>query len=145
MKKKLVLCAATLAVGIVVAQFFQPEISNPPTDPAASFASVAKPPREVVAIVDRSCRDCHTNQTAWPWYSKISPLSWMIARDVKVGRARLNFSQWNIYSPEMSQIRMREACEEVRAGKMPLGLYLPLHPEAKLSAQDAAAFCAAAR
>ena len=145
MKKKLVLCAATLALGVVVAQFFQPEFSNPPADPAASFAAVAKPPHEVVAIVDRSCRDCHTNHTVWPWYSKISPMSWLIARDVKEGRARLNFSHWNIYSPEMSQLRLREACDEVRAGKMPLGLYLPLHPEAKLSAQDSAAFCAAAR
>jgi hypothetical protein len=145
MKKILFICAMTLAVAAAVAQFFQPARTNPPVDPAASFAVVAKPSGTVVAVVERACRDCHTNHTVWPWYSKVSPISWLVASDVEEGRARLNFSQWSIYGPEMTQIRLREACEEVKAGKMPLPHYVPLHPEARLSDWDITAFCAAAQ
>ena len=145
MNKILFVCAMLLVVAAGVAQFFQPVRTNPPADPAASFAAVAKPHGAVVAVVDRACRDCHSNNTVWPWYSKVSPVSWLVAQDVQKGRARLNFSQWNIYGPEMTQIRMQEACQEVKAGKMPLTHYLYLHPEAKLSPQDVVVLCASAQ
>jgi hypothetical protein len=84
-----------LAGALLIAQFIQPERVNPPADPSASFEAVAAPSRDVAAAIGRSCRDCHSNQTSWPWYSRISPVSWLIADDVKEGRAKLNFSQWN--------------------------------------------------
>jgi hypothetical protein len=144
MRKKFLLRAVGVVVFLLVAaQFVQPERANPRSDPAASFRAVANPHPGVAAIVERSCRDCHSNQTVWPWYSRVSPVSWMVANDVKEGRTKLNFSQWNIYGTEMSQIRLREACEQVKAGKMPLPHYLPLHPEARLSAEDVRVFCAA--
>ena len=143
-KKLLSRAALALVLLLGAAQFVQPERTNPPVDPSAAFEAVAKPAPQVAAIVNRSCRDCHTDQTVWPWYSRISPVSWMVARDVKEGRIKLNFSRWNIYGSEMSQIRLRAVCEEVKKGDMPLGHYLPLHPEAKLSAQDVRTLCAAA-
>jgi hypothetical protein len=144
MRRKILLRAAGVVVLLLIAaQFVQPDLANPRSDPAASFRAVANPSPRVAAIVDRSCRDCHSNQTIWPWYSRVSPVSWMVARDVKEGRAKLNFSQWNIYGTEMAQIRLREACEQVKAGKMPLPYYLPLHPEARLSAEEISVFCAA--
>jgi hypothetical protein len=126
-------------------QFVRPVRTNPPSDRAASFASVAKPPAEVAAIVDRACSDCHSNRTVWPWYSGVAPVSWVIAGHVKEGRARLNLSEWNRYGPEMSQIRQREMCEEVRSGDMPLWQHKLAHPESRLTDKDVALLCAAAR
>lgn len=134
--------AWALVVGLGGAQFIQPERTNPPAHPAASFEAVAKPSHEVATIIGRACADCHSNQTVWPWYSRVAPASWLVARDVKEGRAQLNFSQWNIYSPEMTRIKMGEICDEVKKGGMPPPYYVPLHPEAKLVPAEVSALCA---
>ncbi len=141
--RRLKFAAGGFLVVLGAAQIFQPERANPPADPAASFEAVAKPAPQTAAVLARACRDCHSHETEWPWYSRVSPVSWLIANDVRNGRAHLNLSQWNLYSPEMSGIRMREICGEVRAGKMPPRYYTPLHPAARLSAKDVAAVCSA--
>jgi hypothetical protein len=81
----------------------------------------------------RACFDCHSNQTVWPAYSSVAPLSWMIERDVASGRRRLNFSQWGT-----QQRGARDAAETVQRGSMPPFYYaLPiLHPQAQLSSQE---------
>ncbi len=139
---KLILVA--LVALLAVAQFVQPDRTNPPTNPQASFETVARPPQHVAAVLGRACRDCHSNGTVWPWYSKVSPVSWIIAGDVAEGREKLNFSRWDIYGPEMSQARMKAICREMKSGEMPPWYYRPLHPEAKVSAEEAAAVCASA-
>lgn len=126
-------------------QLIRPERTNPPSDPAASFARVARAPAEVSEIVDRACADCHSNRTVWPWYSSVAPVSWVIAGHVKEGRARLNLSEWNRYGPEMSAIRQREMCEAVRSGDMPLWQHRLAHPESRLTEKDVALLCTAAR
>lgn len=132
-----------VAVAVLIgAQFFQPDRANPPSDPNRSFHANGQSPPEVAGIVNRACRDCHSNETVWPWYSKVSPVSWMVARDVREGRIRLNFSEWGQLGPEMARSRLRSACEEVRKGEMPLWYYLPLHPEAKLTPAEIDTFCA---
>ena len=132
-----------LVAAVIVAQFIRPERTNPPADPSASFDAVAKPPREVAAVIGRACRDCHSNQTVWPWYSRIAPVSWLVARDVKEGRAKLNFSQWNIYSPEMTRIKLGEICKEVKSGGMPPLYYIQIHPETKVTPAEVSAICSA--
>lgn len=134
--------AVVMAVALIGAQLIQPERLNPPVDPAASFEAVAKPPQAIAEMVRRSCHDCHSNETAWPWYSRISPVSWLVARDVKVGRAKLNFSQWNIYGSEMTGIKLSAMCEEVSKGEMPPAYYLPMHPKAKVQQSEITALCA---
>ena len=141
MKKLITRGLPLLAAALAVLQFFGPETANPPEDPAATFAAVAKPPAEVINVIGRGCRDCHTNRTAWPWYSRIAPASFLIARDVTKGRAHLNFSQWRGMGTEITALRMTEACIEVTRGDMPLPYYLPAHPEAKLSAGDVKTVC----
>jgi hypothetical protein len=123
-------------------QFIQPPRTNPPAEPGASFEAVAKPAPAAAAVVRRACTDCHSHETAWPWYSKISPISWLVAKDVREGRARLNLSAWNLYGPEMSALRVGEMCEKARKGEMPLWQYRLLHPRAKLTAADISALCA---
>ena len=75
----------------------------------------------------RACFDCHSNETTWPWYSSIAPLSWLIQRDVDEGRERLNFSEWN------RRQRSGESAETVREGEMPPLYYTVTHPNARLS------------
>jgi mono/diheme cytochrome c family protein len=83
------------------------------------------------ALADRACFDCHSNQTRWPWYANVAPASWLVQRDVDEGRRRLNFSEWN-----RSQQAAGAAPFVVESGEMPPPQYLPLHPEAQLSAAE---------
>ena len=142
-KKRLKYGIGVAIAALIVAQFIQPERTNPPADPSASFDAVAMPPRQVAAVIGRACRDCHSNQTVWPWYSRIAPVSWLVASDVKEGRAKLNFSQWNIYSPEMTGIRLGEIYKEVKNGGMPPAYYVPIHPETKVTPAEVSTICSA--
>jgi hypothetical protein len=82
-------------------------------------------------LAQRACFDCHSNETIWPWYSNIAPMSWLVQRDVDEGRARLNFSEWGRGEQEVD-----DAGETIREGEMPPSYYMLLHPQAKLSAQE---------
>jgi hypothetical protein len=144
-KRRLGIVLAGAVLFFAGLQVAQPERTNPPADPSAGFAARSGAPPAVATTLMRACKDCHSNQTVWPWYSHISPVSWMVAGDVRRGRAQLNLSEWNLYSPEVSRLRLGEICEVVKAGRMPLGHYKMMHPEAKLSAEEVSALCAAAK
>lgn len=88
---------------------------------------------QVREIAVRACYDCHSNQSKWPWYSNIAPVSWLVAHDVEEGRSELNFSRWDV-----KQRHIKDAAEEVLEGEMPMWEYLLVHPEAKLSADEQA-------
>src|SRR3954464_4443173 len=81
-----------LAVAFVAVQVVRPDRTNPPVQPAHSL--LAKTPPDVRAILDRSCRDCHSNDTRWPLYSQVAPMSWLVANHVHHGRDRFNYSEW---------------------------------------------------
>ena len=81
----------------------------------------------------RACADCHSNVTKWPLYSRVAPVSWLVYKDVQEGREHLNISEWN-----RPQKDANEASEKVQEGEMPLPIYLPLHPEARLSPTEKA-------
>jgi cytochrome c551/c552 len=121
----LVFCVAFIAIQLVPVSR-----TNPPVQ--GDFRASA----EVVSVLRRACYDCHSNETVWPWYSHVAPLSWVIAHDVNEGRAALNFSTWNQLSAEKQAEATKESWEEVAEGKMPTWYYVPLHPEARLSAND---------
>lgn len=93
-------------------------------------------PLEVKKILQRSCYDCHSNETRWPWYSYVAPVSWLVVHDVNEGRAELNFSDWDRYSRDSEKIE--EISEETGEGEMPLPIYLIMHADARLSAGDRA-------
>ncbi len=80
------------------------------------------------ALFFRACRDCHSNETVWPWYSSVAPVSWLVARDVDEARSHFNVSTWGPDSEHGE-----DAAEKVEEGEMPLWYYRPLHPEARLS------------
>lgn len=85
-------------------------------------------------LARRACFDCHSNETHWPWYSRVAPVSWLVRHDVDEGRAQLNVSEWTRPSEEAG-----EAAGSVLSGEMPPKPYLLLHPTARLSAADRAA------
>ena len=119
-----------LCIGFIVIQLVPVNRTNP------SVEGDFRTPDEVRSILQRACYDCHSNETVWPWYSRIAPVSWVIARDVHEGRATLNFSTWDRLSPKKQSELIHESWEEVAEGKMPTWYYVILHPEARLSTNE---------
>jgi hypothetical protein len=99
----------------------------------------------VAAILERSCNDCHSSETSWPWYSNVSPVSWFLKQHVDEGRRELSFSEWATYPKRKRERKLHEICEQVESGQMPLASYLPLHPSARLSDEDKRVLCDWAR
>lgn len=83
---------------------------------------------ETRALAKRACFDCHSNETVWPWYANIAPVSWLVQRDVEQGRKKMNFSDWGRRDEDAEEIR-----EVILEGEMPLPSYLLMHPEARLT------------
>lgn len=129
-KRALKFGAVALLGLLVLAQFVPVDRSNPPV------VEEIDAPVEVRAVLERACYDCHSNETVWPAYSYVAPVSWLVARDVHEGREHLNYSEWNRYSAEERLELAEETWEEIVEGEMPMGPYVVLHPEAKLSAED---------
>jgi hypothetical protein len=86
-----------------------------------------------LALMQRACQNCHSQQTVWPWYSHIAPASWLLARDVQQARMHMNLSRWQDYSPEDRVGLLSEIGSAVRNREMPVQRYLLLHPEARLT------------
>jgi len=116
-----------LVVAIVLIQLVPVERENPLVKGEVSA------PDPVMEVLRGSCYDCHSNETVWPWYSRVAPLSWLIAGDVEEGRSHLNFSEWESLTDEDRADAMEEIWEEIEEGAMPLPIYLRMHPEAVLT------------
>lgn len=91
---------------------------------------------QVVALLKRSCYDCHSNETEWPWYSRVAPASWLVAKDVAGGRESVNFSNWDDMDAFDKQYAREQAHDLVKDGDMPPWFYIPMHPSAKTNDQD---------
>lgn len=107
--------------------------ANPPVTRAASFGSQAG-----TDLARGACLDCHSDETTWPWYSNVAPMSWLIQKDVDEGRAALNFSEW-----DLPQEEMKDLLEVVEEGEMPPTSYTLLHPDARLTEEERATLLAA--
>jgi len=127
MKKWLKRAGLAVVILLVAMQFVPITRINPPERSEAS-----RPP-EVQALLQRACYDCHSNETRWPWYSYIAPVSFLIARDVREGRRELNFSIWNQYNQGRKMRKFKEIVEQLEKGNMPQWYYVLIHAEAKLS------------
>jgi len=91
---------------------------------------------EVRTVLRRACYDCHSNETRWPWYAHVAPVSWLIAHNVMEGRQAINFSTWQALDPTQQRSAMRGIVFRVAKGRMPPWFYGALHPEARLSEND---------
>ncbi len=114
---------------------------NPSVDPSRTIYASLPVPADVRAVFDRSCRNCHSNETAWPWYSYIAPVSWVVAHDVHHARKMMNLSEWGGYSAQRKEDRLEEICEQVTNGDMPDRKYAVFHREARVTPPERDAIC----
>lgn len=122
------LIAAIVIFGLIQLVPYGRDHTNPPVVEEPAWDSV-----QTRALAQRACFDCHSNETVWPWYSNIAPPAWLLARHVTEGRESMNFSAWGDYS-----VRTTKVIQQIEEGEMPPASYLPLHPEARLSAAEKA-------
>jgi hypothetical protein len=122
----MVIVAGLVLFGLIQLVPFGRDHTNPPVVQAATWDSP-----QTAALVERTCMNCHSNQTEWPWYSSIAPASWLVTRDVLEARDHMNFSDWGERDRPV-----RDLVRQIEQGNMPPARYLALHPEARLSAEE---------
>lgn len=132
MKKKLQIILMVLGVIMLGIQFIPTTRDNPPV------TGEVDAPAEVKVILMNSCYDCHSNETTWPWYSHVAPVSWLVSRDVRKGRRNVNFSTWQSLNQKDRIKILGEIREEVEEGGMPLPIYTLMHSGATLSDEQKA-------
>ncbi len=143
MRKSFRWIAMVLLICVVAAQFKRSATTNPLSDPTQSIETIVHVPPDIHAILTRACADCHSNQTTWPWYSHVAPVSWFVVGHVNDGRRRVNFSTWVRpgKEPVDSIDRLKAMCREVQDGGMPLTSYEIIHWSARLSAENSKQIC----
>jgi len=122
-------------------QFIPVDRTNPSVDPSHTIYATLELPPGVKVVFERSCRDCHSNETAWPWYSHVAPVSWVMAHDVHRARQKMNLSEWGSYTAQEKEDRLEEICEQVMNGDMPDRKYAIFHREARITRQEREAVC----
>jgi hypothetical protein len=133
MKKKLKWIFGALAAVFVLLQFTNPARTNPPLPPGGDISAANPPPPQIAAQLRASCYDCHSDETRWPWYSHIAPVSWLVVGDVNDGRERMNFSDWPHALPERAGRLLDRISEELDYKEMPPAKYTIIHAGARLT------------
>lgn len=131
-----------LVVFLIAIQFIQPKRTNPPTRPSRALSAHVHVSEEVEALLRRACGDCHSNQTVWPWYSRIAPISWVVIDDVNQGRRHMNFDDWEAQqSSKQANDHLIDICKEVKAKGMPPFSYRIVHRDSQLKTQEISTLC----
>ena len=117
----------------VLIQFYRPSKNTSTEVSVADFLKITNADESVSILFKTSCYDCHSNNTKYPWYAQVAPISWMVAHHVDEGKEELNFSEWNTFSQKRKEKKLDEIIEMLEEREMPLKTYLPMHSEAKLS------------
>src|SRR5262245_39300100 len=121
MKRRLMQAAIVVIAVLAAAQLIRPDRTNPTSNPSRSIEAHMGTASELVPVLNRACGDCHSNETAWPWYTEVAPTSWLMVYAVREGRKAVNFSEWAAYSPVQQQMLLAESCRDASSGKMPSG------------------------
>lgn len=121
-----------IAIVLIVMQFFQIDKSPIPIEKEKTFAATLNPPKDILAQMKTSCYDCHSNETNYPWYTYIAPVSFWIRGHIKNGRNALNFSTWSEMTVDDQKHALHECAEEIEEGHMPPKGYYRMHSEAYL-------------
>ena len=140
-KKILKIVLLLIVFGLVIAQFFRPERFSTGEVTKDDITNVLQVPDDVQKILKRSCFDCHSNHTVWPWYTNVSPVNWLVYDDVNTGRHKMNFSEWGKLSVSKQSTKLQNICDNIKDGDMPLPKYLFIHRDAVLSQQEKDILC----
>jgi hypothetical protein len=141
MKKFIKIFVIVFVIIFIGIQFIRPNRTNPISDKSRDVSYYINIPGNVKQILERSCYDCHSNLTKWPWYTNISPASWLVAYDVNEGREHMNFSEWGTYNITDQIDYLDNINKQVKKGDMPLSKYLLLHSDAKLTDAERELVC----
>jgi hypothetical protein len=141
MRKVLKAVSAIFILLFAGAQFVRPGRVNPPAVAGQSLEESARVPTEVAGVLKRSCMDCHSHRTDWPWYSNVAPASWFVTDHVNHGRRHLNFSRWGEYDRRDAGELLEGICLTTKGGSMPLGSYTIVHRGARLTPADVKTLC----
>lgn len=133
MIKKIVIGCMVL---LVLIQFIRIDKTNPEVVIENDFIVQTNPPEYIQTILKTSCYDCHSNESTYPWYTNVAPISWWVKQHINEAREELNFSEWGTFKEKRQKHKLEEVFEEVEEGEMPLPSYLIVHSEAKLTTEQ---------
>lgn len=138
------IAATSLVVVCIGIQFIRPEHPRGELSSDGSMTEFVAVPGHVDSLLRRSCYDCHSDETRWPWYARVAPASWLLVRDVRHGRSNLDFSRWSVDTirEPTSKQRLQWMCRDVRSGIMPPRMYTVMHPRARLTEPEIDTLCA---
>lgn len=117
----------------IILQFWRIDKTNPPVIESKTLFAVSQPPEDVKAIFKSACFDCHSNETVYPWYSDLAPVSWWIKGHIDHARSELNFSEWGDLPKEAQIKKIKKSHRLVRNNLMPMPSYVMAHKEARLT------------
>ncbi|HXC31211.1 MAG TPA: heme-binding domain-containing protein [Verrucomicrobiae bacterium] len=128
---------------LILIQAIQPSRTNPAVVPSRSLEAHVEVPAQVQAVLKRSCYDCHSSSTVWPWYSHVAPVSWYVVHDVNTGRGHVNFQNWEAQINEQEgKEHLGLICKLVRQGQMPPADYRFMHEGTNVTPEETATICA---
>ncbi len=122
-----------LLLALLFIQFIHPAKNKADSTQINSIGNVFPVPQNVKAILARACNDCHTNNTRYPWYTKLQPVHWWMDDHIREGKKELNFDEYKNKSLRFQYHKMEEIAEQVKDGEMPLESYTWIHKDAKLT------------
>ncbi|WP_082695238.1 heme-binding domain-containing protein [Elizabethkingia ursingii] len=120
-------------VVLVVIQLIPVNRTNKPVDKKDNFVSLQQSPAGVTQLLQRACYDCHSDETKYPWYSYVAPISWTVKDHVNEGKARLNYSEWSQYNKDQKTTILQKSVATIEQRSMPMPAYILKHPEANLN------------
>lgn len=128
--------ALVLVVCFVGIQFMPTELNQSNIVPKTDFLLVNNTPKNISALLQTSCYDCHSNNTSYPWYNKIQPIAWFLENHIADGKEELNFNNWDTYSTRRKNSKLKSIINQIKNNEMPLSSYTLIHKNAKLSTSE---------
>ncbi len=133
MKQPLLKISIAVIVFFALIQFVPVDFTNKPVVKSHNFVDIFQTPGNIRQTLKQSCYDCHSNETEYPKYVKIAPISWSIKNHVNEGREHLNFSEWGTFNQDLKRNMLENAIADLQQNRMPKEGYVAQHPEARLS------------
>lgn len=131
--KRLKIIGLVLLVVLVGLQFFPTGTNHSTTIPSTDFVKTYKAPEDIAQTLQTSCYNCHSNNTDYPWYSRVQPAGWLLENHINKGKEELNLSEFGSYSDRRQQSKLNSMINQIEDGKMPLAAYTFMHRDARLS------------
>lgn len=141
MKRILTIVTIVILAFLVIIQFFPPEKNDKLVNPQNDIAFSVNIPANVKNKIVDACYDCHSDKTKYPFYNRIAPVSWLLARDIRHAKKHVNFSEWAGYSRKQQIKILTSICDELTAGEMPLKSYVFMHSKAVINQDEREAIC----